>query len=256
MGLETRRRVDTPGRSVIVLAVICALLAVACGDDAPASTERPLTFDEASQLAMVQRANYGDGGALVEVNSSFLTDGSTVSMQAEVDWVNHSGRAMVMATGRDAPITEVYWTESMVLERVPALDPLLEARGLTGVRYVARPPDTETRQLDRAIALLVGLAAEAPDNPVLVQQKAGSAFMRDDELSGVPVRVMRYGDRTIYWLDAAGVMLRFEGNSSGLNAPIVIDVIERGMPSIEWPADDEVVLVEMIREVYDAVMGS
>jgi hypothetical protein len=238
----------------VAAAVVVGALS-ACGDDAAVSTERALTFDEASMLANVQRLNALDGGAVVEVVSSFLIDGSTVSMRAEVDWSGHTGRALVMATGTEQAIVEVFWNDTTVFERIPSLDPLLAGRGMPSVRYVARPADTENRQLDRAIALLVGLAAEVPDNPVLLQQKEGSAFLRDDVLRGEAVTVLRYGQQTVYWLDAAGVMHRFEGNSTGKNAPIIVDVYERGEQQITFPDPSTVIAVDAIRELYDAVVS-
>lgn len=250
-GVSAARRV-----ALVVVGVSLVAASVSCGSDEPVSTERPLTFDEATLLAGVQRDNYLDGGAVVEVTSSFLADGSTLSMRAEVDWVEHTGRALVIATGREVGVTEVYWNETTVFERLPVLNDLLVARGQTGVEFVARPPDADGRQIDRAIALLVGLASEAPDNPVLVQQKQGSAFLRDDVLRGESVQVLRFGDRTIYWLDSNGSMVRFEGNSESLSAPIIIDVIERGAPSFQYPDPGSIILIDAVREMYDALLGA
>lgn len=78
--------------------------------------------------------------------------------------------------------------------------------------------------------------------------------MRTDTLRGRKVDVMRYGKQTIYWLDATtGEMLRFEGNSTGLNAPIVIDFIERGRQTIDLPLPRDVVPVSEIEDFYGAV---
>jgi len=248
------RRTRATRRLLVASAMVVGAVS-SCGDDVPVSTERPLTFDEASLLANAQRLNALDGGAVVEVVSSFLIDGSTVSMRAEVDWSGHTGRALVMATGTEQAIVEVFWNDTTVFERIPSLDPLLAGRGMPSVRYVARPADTENRQLDRAIALLVGLAAEVPDNPVLLQQEEGSAFLRDDVLRGAAVTVLRYGQQTVYWLDAAGVMHRFEGNSTAKNAPIIVDVYERGEQQITFPDPSTVIAVDAIRELYDAVVS-
>lgn len=248
------RRTRATRRLLVVSAIVVGGLS-SCGDEAAVSTERPLTFDEASMLANVQRLNALDGGAVVEVVSSFLIDGSTVSMRAEVDWSTHTGHALVVATGTEQAIAEVFWNDTTVFERIPSLDPLLAGRGAPSIRYVARPADTENRQLDRAIALLVGLAAEAPDNPVLLQQKEGSAFLRDDVLRGEAVTVLRFGQQTVYWLDAGGAMHRFEGNSAAKNAPIIVDVYERGAQQITFPDPSTVIAVDAIRELYDAVVS-
>lgn len=238
--------------------VVLGLFAGACGDDEPdPGAEHPLTFDEAARLADVQFDNLDAGGALFEVASSFLTTGETLTMRGEVDWVAHTGRALVSANGTDTNVAEVYWTEDVVLERIPQLTDLLAARGSPGIEWVARPPETATRQLDRAIALLVALASETRSNPVLLQQEEGSAFLRFDVLRETDVEVLRFGMRNRYWLDVeSGDMLRFDGDAEAGGAPIVIDVLDRGPRSIPAPDPATVVDVTVVDELYPAFVGS
>lgn len=252
---NVRRYGVQKGRWPRKLVIFSGLCLMGCGSAETVSGERPLTFDEASELSTVQSNNYKISGAVVEVNSSFLSSGATLSMRATVDWQNHKGHAFVVATGPEAEVLEVYWNETTVFERIPAINGLLSARGEGMVEFIARPVDIERRQLDRAIAVVVGLAAKTPDNPVLIQQKEDSAFVRTDAHRGETVRVFRYGSRTVYWLSEDGAMLRFEGNSTALNAPIVVDVFERGKQVIDLPDPTNIISIEKVREIYDALVG-
>jgi len=162
----------------------------------------------------------------------------------------------VRGDGREAGITEVYWEETFILERRPAMDAIVSGLGGPSAPWIARRPDPATRQLDRLIGLIVGLASEQPDNALLVQQKEGSEFMRNDTLRDTSVEVLRYGNRNIYWLDAAnGSMLRFEGNSAAGNAPVVIDILERKAVDAPRPVESDVVPVDQVAEAYAAITG-
>jgi hypothetical protein len=249
-----RHRHRRVGHRAIVTVCVATLGLAACGGPgAPKQTERPLTIDEATLLASVQYDNYQDRGAAFQVATAFIVTGDTLNLQGVVDWERHVGYAIATAKGAESGITELYWTDNVVLERRPAADPILQSMGYTSVKYFARPPDATKRLLDRALAIVLSLASTERDNPQLIQQKEGSAFLRPDTLRDTTTNVFRYGLRTIYWLDNTGVMVRFEGNATGGGAPTVVDILTRGAQTITLPKDDEVVDVSTMQELYDAL---
>lgn len=241
-----------------------AVLAACGGADSDATSTTvpgpaPLTDDQAARLAQSGFANLQSGGAMFEAYSAFLVGEprETVSMYGEVDWAGHTGRAIVRSEGgRDASVTEVYWTKDTVFERRPAMDALVEARGGPAQAWIARPAEPATRQLDRLIGLVAVLASEQADNALLIQQTEGSAFLRDDVLRDTPVEVLRYGTRNMHWLSQTdGLLMRFEGNSAGGTAPTIIDILERRVVELEPPPDADVVLAASLGELYDAFAG-
>ena len=245
--------------TILVGAVLC-VVAVGCGgSDGPSVGEpRPLSDDEAVRLAQAGHTNFLEGGATFEANSAFLGTAptQTVTLVGAIDWANHRGRAFVRANGPDEGLTEVYWEETFVLERRPAIDTIVNGMGGPATPWVARSPDPSTRQLDRLLALVFGLALEQPENALLLQQTEGSSFMRLDDLRGDPVEVLRYGTRNLYWLALDdGSMARFEGNSAGGTAPTVIDLLELGPVEVEAPPEDDIVPVEAVAEIYSAFIG-
>lgn len=244
-------------RSALVVLVVGAALA-ACGGGDAAKGPQPLTRQQAERLSQAGYTNYLAKGAEFEANSAFLGPGGTESLTlvGSIDWERHAGRAAVRGEGREAGLAEVYWEENFILERRPAIDNIVAGLGGPSTPWIARRPDPTKTQLDRLVGLIVGLASEQPDNALLVQQKEGSEFMRSDTLRDTAVEVLRYGNRNIYWLDAAdGSMLRFEGNSASNNAPVIIDVLSRKAVTLQKPADADIVPVERVAEVYAAVTG-
>jgi hypothetical protein len=249
--IEIRRR----RCAVAALVVSCVVGLVSCGNDDEGSPEpRPLTVEEATRLAEVQFDNYDTGGARFEVATTFTATNDTLYMSGVVDWKNHEGRAEVRATGAEAGITEVWWNENVVLERRPSLDPVLAGLGYESVRYLARPPATSTRQIDRAIAIVMALASEERQNPVLIQQEEGSAFVREDALRESDVEVLRYGQRNQYWLNLVdATLMRFDGNSASGSAPIVVDLLQRGTQEIPRPQNAEVLSIDAVPEIYESI---
>jgi len=241
---------------------VLALVAACGGGGSPATTvptgPQPLNDDQAARLAQSGFLNAQSGGARFEANSAFLVGEprETVSLVGEVDWKRHVGRALVRTNGADASLTEVYWERDVLLERRPAMDVLVAARGGPEQAWIARSPDPSGRQVDRLVALVMALASEQPDNALLIQQTEGSSFIRADELRGAPVEVLRYGTRNLHWLAAAdGNLMRFEGNSAGGTAPTIIDLIERGPVDIPAPPPVDVVAATDMAELYQAFVG-
>lgn len=238
-------------RSLAIALTVVTL--AACGGTDNTNTERPLTGAEAAQMAAVQYSNMQTGGATFEVASANTVTNDQVSLRGEVDWVAHTGRAVVSATGTEQSLVEVLWADNQVLERRRDVAAALPSLGLAPDTWVARPIDPANRPVDRIISILMRLSSTEPDNAVLIQQQEGSAFMREDTWRDIPVNVFRYGKQTLYWLDAAsGELRRFEGNNSRFTSPVIVDIVERSKRTIVLPDDSAVVSIDRLRELYDA----
>ncbi len=244
--------------AVIFFVIGLAGTIASCGSSSEDEQQRPLTGAEASRLAQVGFANLQAGGATFEANSALLGESTeSLTLIGEVDWVRHVGRAAVRATGTDAGLTQVYWDEQTVYERRPQMDVMVRSIGGPAEAWIARPPDLSGRQLDRLIALVAALAVERPENALLIQQEQGSSFLRFDELRGNEVEVLRYGERSLFWLKVSdGALLRFEGNSSTGTGPSIVDIIELRSLIFAMPPAEIVVPVEAVAEFYSQLVGS
>lgn len=238
-------------------AILLALLSVsACGGKSEIA-ERALTSEEAALLAEIPFRNFEVGGADFIANAAFMGLNDSITMTGSIDWVKHLGRASIEASGQEAGIDEVMWTSKEVLESRPALSQMLGAIDLSRIRFVARPPDSERRLLDHVIAILVSLASTERENALLIQQKEGSVFLRSDVLRGQKVFVLRYGKSLRYWVNQiTSELLRFEGDSMSGSAPIVIDFMSFGQRVISQPAEESVIEVSAISELYESVRHS
>lgn len=238
------------------IASLVALLAtstVGCGESAAAPKERPLTFEEATQMAELLYGNYTDSGAQFVVSTVVASGGAQLTLQGEVDWKNHRGITTVSTNLTGATLTGVIWGEQVVFERRPAFDQVLMGIGYGESPLIARAPSMNLR-VDQVLAILTGLATEQRDNAQLILQTEGSAFLRDDSLRGRAVHVFRYGTRNIYWVDAeTGKMLRLEATSANAGIPTIVDIIERKTVVVPEPPLARVVNVVDIPEIYQSV---
>jgi hypothetical protein len=130
---------------------------------------------------------------------------------------------------------------------------------LPGVRnpILARPPDSSRRRLDQLLAIVTGLVAKTPENSQLILQTEGSAFLRNDVLREKPVLVLRYGKRSIFWLDAESKsLMRFEGNDSSSQFPVVIDFLQLGPRTLSLPQGAQIVNLPDHVELLEMVPSS
>ncbi len=106
------------------------------------------------------------------------------------------------------------------------------------------------------IAIISALAPVQPENALLIQQTEGSGFLRDDQLRGESVEVLRYGTRNLYWLAVDdGRLLRFEGNAASGTAPTTVDLLSREPVTVSGPPMESVVWVDDVAEMYQALLG-
>lgn len=234
----------------VALALVTVSSVVACTGEEQ-SAERALTSEEASILAEVLFRNYESQGASFSLAAQAGGAGGTITLEGDIDWENHHGAARVLGGAQPYPVTAVWWSKSVVAERRPSFDSVL-AQVLPNVTtpIITRNPDAVKRRLDQILAIVAGLASQTPDNAQLILQTEGSAFIRTDELRNRPVIILRYGERTLFWLDQETKnLLRFEGNSSTNQYPVVIDFMEFGRRTLPPPPNTSLVEIENHQEL-------
>jgi hypothetical protein len=241
----------------LCVALFCVIALSACSNQ-EVSQERPLTAEEASVLAEVLSRNHEAGGASFSLSARAGFQGGTITLEGDIDWVNHRGAARVFGGSLPHPVTNVWWSAEIVGERRPSLDQEVLTL-LPGVRnpILARPPDSSRRRLDQLLAIVTGLVAKTPENSQLILQTEGSAFLREDVLREKPVLVLRYGKRSIFWLNASTKsLMRFEGNDSTSQFPVVIDFLQLGSRTLSLPRDAQVVNLSDHMELLAMVPSS
>jgi len=221
------------------LLAACLALAACGGGDKPAA--RPMTPEEASRLAETMFLNHREGRATFEVATLTEPGGSRLRLAGTVDWSARTGAARVVVDGGAGALVAVAWASDTVAERRPVHDSLLAGLGLPQGAWIGRPAD-QRRRIDQVIAVVTGLATARPENAVLIQQEEGTTFLRRDTLRGREVEVVRFGERSIYWIDPlSGRMLRFEGNNSAGTLPVVVDFGPEIADQVVPPTGAEVV---------------
>lgn len=239
---------------MVALALVTVCSVVACGGEEQRS-ERALTSEEASILAEVLFRNYESKGATFSLAAQAGGAGGTIALEGAIDWENHQGAARVLGGSQPHPVNAVWWSRDFVAERRPSFDEVV-ARVLPNVNspVLVRKPDSVKRRLDQILAIVTGLASQSPDNAQLILQTEGSAFIRTDELRNRSAIVLRYGKRTLFWLDKeTNLLLRFEGNSSTSQYPVVLDFMEFGRQTLPPPPTAALVEIEKHQELLPLI---
>lgn len=234
------------GVLVAASALVIAVTASACGGE---QLPRAITDDEADRLSEVFFNNYDNGGSGFVLNV-MLPDGSTVTMEGQVDFAGGAGLAYVVATGVDSSVTEFGWGEDVVVERIPQLTEMSVNLPIGQVDYVSRAPDVENSTLDSLAAVVAALGAQVRENPLLLQQN-GVQLVRRDTLGETDVEIFQYGDRTRLWVETGtATLVRFEGNNQQGTRPIVVDLVDPGPRTIALPEGAVLVDSSEVQELY------
>ncbi len=237
----------------LAAAAVALLVGCSSGGGADEARAASLSDDDAAVLSQVLSRNYEGKGATFAA-SLLVRAGTTLTLQGEVDWAGHRGRADVQWAGNDAPgrPVEVAWADSTVAERLTGLAAALTQAGRPAATWVARPADTTNGILDRAVQFVAKLSSTQRDNPVLLQQDAKAAWVRTEKLDGAAVDVYRYGDATTFWVRADDHRLvRVEGTLTGFAGPLVVRVLTAGEQQVLGPKSADVALIDDARAVYD-----
>ena len=227
---------------------------VSCGSSSKQLT-RPLTQQEAANLAQSINLNYVEGGAKFTISTVIAPGQGALQVSGAIDWKNHIGNARVSADVSSSTLTGIAWLRNIVAERRPSFDNQLLKFGAAQPVAIVRKPNMN-RRIDQVISIIMGLAAEQPENSQLILQKPGSVFLRDGALRGVEVQVLRYGERNVYWIAKdTGRLIRFEGSNELGNQPIVIDLSEHGPQDVSFPAKEFWIAAEADDEVMQLTSG-
>ncbi len=232
------------------------MLLASCGLSEQKSTSRPLTQQEAADLAQSVNLNYLKGGATFTISTVIAPGQGALQLSGSIDWKNHIGNARVSTALQNSTLVGVAWSTNAIAESRPAFEEQLSKFGGIAPHFIIRKPNMN-RRIDQVVAVVMGLAAEQPENSQLILQKPGSVFLREDELRDKAVRVLRYGERNVFWIaKESGLLLRFEGSNDLGNQPIVIDFNDHGPQKVGFPAEKNLVDAETHDEVMQMTSGT
>jgi hypothetical protein len=239
-----KRTLRGTGLLVLALTSTLSLTVVGCGgttDERDTPIGERLDRRRAEVMAQVLLRNHEATGASFQLAARAFDSAGTISLSGIVNWSDIQGRAVVSGASDElGEIIEVAWTAQFIGEYRPSLESVLQGLGNEPGTYLIRPVD-QSRRLDQLLAIVSGLASTTADNPQLILQNPGAAFLRTDTLRGRTVDVVRYSERSIFWIDIeTGQMLRFEGNDSSGRYPVIVDLLEWRSDPVELPAVTEI----------------
>jgi len=249
------------GRRTAVAALgVLALLGGGCTDGADGSAagttttttspDRPITESEAGRLADVLLRNHELGGAAVTATVPYGTR-SRFELEGEMDWANHVGRLTVHPTvdGEAATAFDVAFDQRIVFEEVPGLAEALTEQNRPAAGWVVRPLDPTTSPLDVVLRLIDASSSTQRDNPVLLLSR-NVRWTGRTEVDGHECDRFDLG-RTGYAVDRDdGLLRRVDAELDATSSTVTVELRDHGPRTIGLPAEDEVVPLEAVRDLY------
>ncbi|WP_244223861.1 hypothetical protein [Amycolatopsis circi] len=193
------------------------------------SGPRAVTADEASRLAIARFRNYQKQNRAVTISVPGAAGELVITGSA--DYRAKAGYGVLKGKGRnDSGNGLIRWTATRVeLRPLPAVPDLPPAKPPAD-GWFGRPLNPTAGALDRALAILLGLGNDRPDNAQLLPQN-GAEWVAADQVNGHAVDVFtgpdsreRLGsaESVRYWLDADGLMYRVQTSVPGEKDPVAI----------------------------------
>ncbi|WP_234320180.1 hypothetical protein [Streptomyces sp. SBT349] len=246
---DIKRRRRWPRRRWAAAAVVCVAAAttgafVLLGDGDGPAAPRALTSDEVNRLAVTRFLNYEAGGRAVTITVPNVNGGLVLT--ASVDYRTHTGYGVVRGTGRDTSSDGlIRWTATTVLVHPMADPPAVVPASPPADGWHSRPLLTSGMTLDSALAIVLDLGSDRPDNAALLPQN-GATWVGQEQVRGHRTDVMS-GPRaqadsgagteadaststststsqTVrYWIGSDGTMYRVEAAVASAPEPVVFD---------------------------------
>ncbi|MER6913324.1 hypothetical protein ABT354_16775 [Streptomyces sp. NPDC000594] len=235
------------GAAVCVAAALTGfvvLLGDGDGDGDGAVTPRALTADEVNRLSVTRFLNYRAGGRAVTITVPNVGGGLVIT--GSVDYRTHTGYGVVRGTGRDASSAGlIRWTATTVLVRPMVKPPAVAPASPPASGWFSRPLRTSGMTLDSALAIVLDLGGDRPDNAALLPQN-GAAWVGRERVRGHRTDIMngprakaragagagadpRRGtgagtaQKVRYWIGPDGTMYRVEAGIASAPRPVVFD---------------------------------
>lgn len=200
----------------------------------PEDSARPLSESEAERLAVVRFRNFDAGVRAIEARIPG-TEAGELTLDGWFDFAQHAGYASAAA---EDSLGLVWWNDTTIATRETPVDSTPLPAPADG--WISGPLDRSSTALTTVLTLIGSLGADRPENPQLLRQSDAS-WLRTDRIDGVEVDVFAgpstdgeaapsgpapsgLGERTRYWVDADGVLHRFEVRLGDAQEWTVVDL--------------------------------
>lgn len=202
---------------IAIAAALVVLSLTACTGAPVVETPTALTSEQAERLAVTRFRNYDAGVRTIEITVP-TTEVGEITLTGWFDFAQGVGYGSVKGGGT------VWWSaETVAFRDVLSAEAQLP---LPADQWVSYPLDPTSNPLAAALALVAELGFDRPDNPQLLAQ-SDAALVRADTVNGTDVDVFigpsssaaaessDSDTRARYWVDATGLLLRFEAPKGG-----------------------------------------
>jgi len=209
---------------------LALLILAGCAPTVPAEeAPKALTSAQSERLAVTRFRNFDAG--VRTIDATFPSTSGDLRVTGFFDFASGIGYAAV--TVDDVASGLVWWTHETIAIHSGAVENLPLPAPEDG--WESGPLDPSSTTLANSVALIASLGADRPENPQLLAQ-SDAAWLRADTVGKVDVDVFAgpsadsvatassdLSTRALYWVDATGILLRFESPLTPPPAQLTVD---------------------------------
>lgn len=197
-----------------------------------------VTVEQSEALASFRLNNYERG--IVGFEMSVPQQGQNMWLTGRVDLTEHRGYANMTTQGSPDSYALITWTEAQVAA-IPTADTRMPVQPPDHSAWQARALTPKDSPFDMALSFILQLAADRPENPLLVRQN-GAQFHGYEEINGQRTAVytgpgadQQPSDKIHYFVDDSGMLVKTTVRVPSLQEPVVITFKESEKTEIQLP---------------------
>lgn len=235
-----RRRGSVAGVASALL-LLSSLAGCSPSEEYGEAEPREVTTDEAERLSLVRMNNYDQQSS--GFTMSMGSDGKKMWFEGRVDFREHLGYANVLIDGQPSTYALLQWNFATVAA-ADAQSQQLPEQPPERAPWQPRKLEPNSSAFDTGLALVLNLAADRPENPVLLRQNGaqwhGKAKVGEEEVdvfSG-PGEDNTVSDNLLYFVDDDSQLRKVVADLPRTEEDAVITLTDTDIDSIETPLTD------------------
>lgn len=202
---------------------------------------RKVTTEEAERLSQVRMNNYDQQSSAFTMSMS--SEGKKTWLEGRVDFREHLGYANVLIDGPPDSYALLQWDFKTVVAATAQSQELPE-QPPEQVPWQPRKLEPSSSTFDTGLSLVLNLAADRPENPVLLQQN-GAQWHGKAEVGGAEVDVFSgpgedntVSDKLLYFVDEEAHLRKIIADLPRTQEDAVITLTDTNIDSINTPLAD------------------
>jgi hypothetical protein len=224
------------------------VLVGACSGSKKPKQKNQLTNVQANLLSRVRLENFNKKNAAYIAFSGTIPNNGFV-IAGKVDWKAKNISQQVALTTTNKSDLDATLIGSTVYEWYSGLEDDETNAGLASKHWVKRDYQPETYDVDAVASVVLDMAANFAENPLLIKQQ-GAKYLGREKIDDIETSKFSLSSSTTYWVDKDGLLRKFQGSIKNFRSAVSIVFGKFGKTTVETPDENDSYPLATVKDFY------